>query len=230
MRGPNVARVPRFGPTQFGFANVRGQRMTVFRGPRAFWRGSRRYQFVGLATLGLLTYGAYTYYPYGYAALSAPQCDGLTDDGCRLTWRDVPLEEGGFEPQCVQWCPQGYSPPEEPVVVATPAAVVGPAPVIAAPPAAPQAVIPPIARDTGCEMTGFADPELQGTSFTTAESFPALDQWKNQIGSVKVFAGTWDFYSDENFGGEVMRLAPGDYPTLGENWTYGIASFMCVNR
>jgi hypothetical protein len=79
-------------------------------------------------------------------------------------------------------------------------------------------------------MTGFADPELQGTSFTTAESFPALDQWKNQIGSVKVFAGTWDFYSDENFGGEVMRLAPGDYPTLGENWTYGIASFMCVNR
>lgn len=187
--------------------------MTIWRGPRHIWRGPNRYQLVGLATLGVLAFGAYTYYPYGYVSVAAPLCDGVTDDGCRLTWRDVPLEEGGVEPQCVQWCPQGYEPPAEPAAVAAPVAVATPA----------------VGQGGGCELTGYADPQLQGVSFTTGESFPTLDQWKNQIGSVRVAAGTWDFYSDENFGGEVMRLNPGEYPNLGDDWTYAIGSFMCVS-
>ena len=59
---------------------------------------------------------------------------------------------------------------------------------------------------------------------------PRLNEngWQNQIASVKVAAGTWDFFSDPEFTGETMRLKPGDYPNLGPEWTKKAGSFMCV--
>lgn len=212
--------------------------MTVWRGPRYVWRGFKRHRVAGLATLGVLAVGAYSFYPYGYVALGAPACTGTTDDGCRLTWRDVPLEDGGSEPQCVQWCPQNYAPPPVDAMDAPPpamAAMTAPPPTYAAPPpvdpapapvAEPAALVAPAVNN--CAVTAFADPQMQGNSFSTSESFPALDQWKGQIGSLKVAAGTWDFYSDENFSGEVLRLNPGEYAELGNDWSYAIGSFMCV--
>ena len=52
--------------------------------------------------------------------------------------------------------------------------------------------------------------------------------WKNEISSIQVKAGTWDFFSEDEFAGENMRLAPGPYPELGPQWTKHIGSFMCV--
>ena len=41
-------------------------------------------------------------------------------------------------------------------------------------------------------------------------------------------AGTWDFFTGEEFSGDNMRLPPGPYPDLGPQWTKKIGSFMCV--
>ena len=41
-------------------------------------------------------------------------------------------------------------------------------------------------------------------------------------------SGTWDFFTDEDFGGETVRMGPGPYPDLGPDWTKKIGSFMCV--
>ena len=38
------------------------------------------------------------------------------------------------------------------------------------------------------------------------------DGWQNEIASVQIKSGTWDFYSDEDFAGEMMRLGAGSYP------------------
>ena len=45
-----------------------------------------------------------------------------------------------------------------------------------------------------------------------------MKEWNDQIGSFRSSPGTWEFFSDDNFGGKSIRLAPGDYRQLGENW------------
>jgi len=40
---------------------------------------------------------------------------------------------------------------------------------------------------------------------------------------IQVQAGTWDFFSEENFGGESMRLSAGPYPMLAPEWSKRIA-------
>jgi hypothetical protein len=54
-----------------------------------------------------------------------------------------------------------------------------------------------------------------GLSASTAENQATLSQagWLNEISSVQVQSGTWEFYADENFGGASMGLTPGTYPT-----------------
>ena len=51
---------------------------------------------------------------------------------------------------------------------------------------------------------------------------------KDQIPSIKVDSGTWDFFTEEDFHGDSMRLAPGPYPQLTAEWNKHIGSFMCV--
>jgi hypothetical protein len=183
-------------------------RYSLFRGPRVIYRGGFVRRLVAVGALGAITVGALSYYPVAYAAVPQPVCGGVTDNGCALQWADVPTEEGVPEPQCVQYCPRGV----EPVAVA----------VAAAPPE-------PIAAAQGnCELVGFSDPQFAGDNFQTNDSYPALEQWSRQIASIQVNAGTWDLYSDENYGGDVIRLDPGQYPDLGEQWAYQISSFMCT--
>ena len=57
------------------------------------------------ATLSRHPLGAQRYYPYAY--LSAPQdnCEGETEDGCELRWREVDTIEGDVIGQCVAYCP-----------------------------------------------------------------------------------------------------------------------------
>jgi hypothetical protein len=181
----------------------------IFKGPKKFWFGGVWKTFIPVSALTVVLVGGSYYYPDGYLSLARPYCEGVTDEGCRLNWQRVGFEGGGGEWQCVQFCPRpGAIPPPHAVALVAP------------PPAPPQG---------NCAVTIFAEDNFQGNGVPTSEEQPRLSEsgWQNQIASIQVQSGTWDFYSDENFTGETMRLAPGPYPTLGQEWTKRIGSFMC---
>jgi hypothetical protein len=52
--------------------------------------------------------------------------------------------------------------------------------------------------------------------------------WQNAVSAIRVQAGTRDFFIDDNYGGNTMRLTPGTCPTLTPDWEKKISSFMCV--
>jgi hypothetical protein len=172
-------------------------------------RGQRR-PFVPVGLLGVVLIGGSYWYPDGYVSMEGPACTGFTSDGCQLQWRMVDFEDGGGEPQCVQYCPQAGPPPEQ---VAT----------LPPPP-------PPLSENGACQTTIYSEANFGGNSAPTGDSQPSLSPagWRNEISSIVVGAGTWEFFSDENFSGESMRLSPGTYPTLSAEWTKRIGSFMCV--
>jgi hypothetical protein len=182
----------------------------IVRGQRFVWWGGYRRTFIPLAALGVVLIGGSYWYPDGYVSVAQPLCTGLTPDGCQLNWRMVDFEDGGGVPQCVQYCAQVGPPPAR----------------VAQLPPAP----PPAPANGTCEMTIFADPNFGGLSAPTAENQATLSQagWLNEISSVQVQSGTWEFYADENFGGVSMRLTPGQYPNLAPEWTKRIGSFQCV--
>jgi len=173
-----------------------------------WWGGKWKY-FVPFTALGVVLIGGGYYYPDAYVGFARPYCSGITPDGCRLNWQQVNFEDGGADWQCVQYCPRpGAPPPAQTVALTTP---------------------PPMPQGS-CEVTIFSDPNFAGTGVTTGDEQPQLSQsgWQNQIASIQVKSGTWDFFSDENFGGTTMRLQPGPYQDLGPEWTKKIGSFMCI--
>jgi Beta/Gamma crystallin len=181
----------------------------IVKGPKFMWVGGHKKFFVPVGALGIALISGSYWYPDGYVSIAGPACYGFTPDGCQLQWRMVDFADGGAEPQCVQYCPQA-----------------GPPPAAAAPLPPP----PAFAMAGKCEVTIFSDPNFAGLSAPTSENQPQLSQtgWQNEISSLQVQAGTWDFFSDENFGGESMRMTAGQYPTLAPEWNKRIGSFMCV--
>jgi hypothetical protein len=216
--GPNSSTSVRLGPggfpvrPSFPVITAHNRFFPIVRGPRFVWWGGYRRTFIPLAALGVVLIGGAYWYPDGYVSVAQPLCTGLTPDGCQLTWRNVDFEDGGGVPQCVQYCPQSGPPP-----ATTKLAELPPAP-------------PPAPANGTCEMTIFAEPNFGGLSAPTADNQPTLSQagWLNEISSVQVQTGTWEFYADENFGGASMRLSPGQYPNLTPEWTKHIGSFQCV--
>jgi len=81
-----------------------------------------------------------------------------------------------------------------------------------------------------CEVVVFAEPGLKGESAPTNEDQPRLGEvgWKYEIASLQVKTGTWDFYTDDDYGGTAMRLKPGSYAKLAPEWSKKIASFQCT--
>jgi len=171
--------------------------------------GGRRRLFVPLGVLGAVLIGSSYWYPDGYVSIAGPYCTGFTPDGCELHWRMVDFVDGGGEPQCVQYCPQAGPPPAQ----------VGTLP----PP-------PPLPSQGTCQLTIFSDPNFAGTSAPAGDNQPNLSEsgWQNAISSIQVQSGTWDFFTDDDYGGNTMRLATGTYPTLTPDWDKKINSFMCV--
>jgi hypothetical protein len=96
-------------------------------------------------------------------------------------------------------------------------------------PAVP-AVPCPVCPVQACLVAVFADPNLTGQALETRDNQPRLDLngWQNQISSIQVRSGTWDFYPELEFRGQALRLAPGSYGILEPQWTKRIGSFMCV--
>jgi hypothetical protein len=173
------------------------------------WRRGQRHAFIPVALLGVILIGGSYWYPDGYLSMEGPACTGYTADGCQLQWRMVDFEDGGGEPQCVQYCPRAAPPPEQVATLPPP---------------------PPLAQGGACQTTIYSEPNFGGNSAPTGDSQPILSQtgWRNEIASIVVGAGTWDFFADEDYGGESLRLTPGTYPALTPEWTRHIGSFMCV--
>jgi hypothetical protein len=179
-------------------------------GPKKIWWGNKWKYFVPLTALGVVALGGAYYYPDAYLSVAAPYCSGITPDGCRLNWQRIDFEDGGSDWQCVQFCPRpGLPPPPRTVAFVAP---------------------PPMPQGGACEISIYSEPGYGGANATANDEQPNLGEigWQNQIASVKVAAGTWDFFSDQQFTGETMRLQPGEYPDLGAEWSKRAGSFMCV--
>ena len=88
----------------------------------------------------------------------------------------------------------------------------------------------PVCPVQACLVAVYADPNLTGLSVETDQNQPRLDQsqWQNQISSIMVKSGTWDFYPELEFRGQPLRLSAGSFPVLEPHWTKRIGSFMCV--
>jgi hypothetical protein len=179
-------------------------------GPKKVWYGNKWKVFVPLTALGVVALGGAYYYPDAYLTTSRNYCEGISENGCRLNWQRVAFEDGEGEWQCVQYCRRpGAAPPPRTVAFVAP---------------------PPPAQGAGCEIAIFSEPNFGGTNAGASEEQAHLSDngWQNQIASVKVKSGTWDFFSDQEFTGETMRLPPGDYADLGPEWTKKAGSFMCA--
>ena len=218
------------------FAKTDGRRrIGINRDRRRIFVNNRWRTLIPLIALGTFMYGDDTYYADGYVSMSEPVCTGYAEDGSRLRWMAVPTEDGGSEYQCVSYSTQRnrtvteIEVPEEPMAEAPPVAEpettgVGPA---NEPPAVASSV--PAAPATGCELLIYSETNFKGLSAPSEENQSSLseDGWQNEIASVQIKSGTWDFYSDEDYAGEMMRLSAGSYPTLDPKWTKHIGSFMC---
>jgi len=218
------------------FAKTDGRRrIGINRDRRRIFVNNRWRTLIPLIALGTFMYDDDTYYADGYVSMAEPGCTGYAEDGSRLRWMAVPTEDGGSEYQCVAYSTQRnrtvteIEVPDEPVAEAPPMAPpsttgVGPAsePAVASPE-------PGAAPATGCELLIYSETNFKGLSAPSAENQSSLseDGWQNEIASVQIKSGTWDFYSDEDYAGEMMRLSAGSYPTLDPKWTKHIGSFMC---
>ena len=218
------------------FAKTDGRRrIGINRDRRRIFVNNRWRTLIPLIALGTFMYDDDTYYADGYVSMAEPGCTGYAEDGSRLRWMAVPTEDGGSEYQCVAYSTQrnrtvtAITVPEEPVEEAPPPAPpsttgVGPAnePAVASPE-------PGAAPATGCELLIYSETNFKGLSAPSAENQSSLseDGWQNEIASVQIKSGTWDFYSDEDYAGEMMRLSAGSYPTLDPKWNKHIGSFMC---
>jgi hypothetical protein len=205
-QGPNALRPVR---PKFPVVTVNNRYFPILRGEKFMHMGGRNRFFVPLGALGAVLIGGSYWNPDGYVSIAGPSCTGFTPDGCRLQWRMVDFVDGGGEPQCVQYC-----------LVARP----HPAQIATLPPPSP------LSPQGACELTIFSDRNFAGTSAPTGDNQQNLADsgWQSAISSIRVQAGTWDFFIDDNYGGNTMRLTAGTYRTLTPDWDKKISSFMCV--
>ena len=190
----------------------------MFREPRRIWIGGRFRTLTTLGVLGGIYVGSTFYRPDAYVVMAQPACRGITAEGCSLRWRNVPTDDGDTVAQCVQFCPQQtVGRPVQAVPVESPETT-----------DTPVTAVPQLAQ--GCEITIHSEPAFAGIASPIVEDEPDLSEhgWDRAISSIEIRTGTWDFYSEDNYGGQSMRLGPGTYPTLAQDWDKQINSMMCV--
>ena len=205
-----------FKPAPGNNGVINGRYVNLFRGPRQIWWAGAWVSLAALAVIPAVYIGGIDYEPYGYVSLAEPVCSGVTPEGYRLTWRDVPTDTGASIPQCVAYYPRGRAAPTV-AVGAVPGQAVGAAQPVAA------------AMAQGCLVEIYSQVTFTGMSSDVAADQPRLSDygWDKQISSLDLKSGTWDFYSEPDYGGQVVRLPPGRYENL-EGWDKLISSFMCA--
>jgi hypothetical protein len=208
-QGPGKPVTFKPAATKFPVVNMHNKFWPVLKGQKFIWIGGHRRFFIPVGLLGVALIGGSYWYPDGYVSIAGPLCTGFTPDGCLLEWRLVDFEDGGSAAECVQYCPQVGAPPAKVVTLPPP---------------------PVLAVNGNCQLTIYENPGFSGLSAPTSDNQPLLSEtgWKDEISSIQVQAGTWDFFSEENFGGDSIRMAAGSYPQLVSEWNKRIGSFMCV--
>jgi len=209
-KGPGVGKKFAGPATKFAFIKVANKSWPIHKGPHKLWWHGGWKTFVPFTALSVVLIGGSYYWPDAYVSVARPYCTGVTPDGCQLNWQQVGFEGGGTEWQCVEYCQRpGVAPP---------------------PRAASLVVAPPAPAGGRCELEIFADPKFAGLNAQSDTDQPKLAEsgWKNEIASIQVKAGTWDFFSEDDYAGDNMRLSPGPYPDPGPQWTKRVGSFMCV--
>jgi hypothetical protein len=208
--GPGRIAVGRPSYSHLQLARLSDHRIApIYRYPRRYWYRDRWRTFVPLAALGAVAIGGAYLYADGYVPVGRRYCEGVTPDGCHLNWRLVEFEGGGSDWQCVQYCPR---------------------PGALAPPRAAALTPPPPLPAGKCEITLYSEPNFGSAPVTTSDDQAQLSVsgWRDQIASLQVQAGTWEVFTDEQFGGESTRIEPGEYPTLPPEFDRKIGSFTCV--
>ena len=205
-----------FKPAPGNITVINNRYVNIFRGPRQIWWAGAWVSLAALAIIPAVYVGGLEYDPYGYVALAEPTCSGVTPEGYRLRWQDVPTDTGAVIPECVAYYPRGKAAPAV-AAGAVPGRAVGAAQPVAA------------AMAQGCLVDIYAQVAFTGMSSDVAADQPRLSEygWDKQISSLEVKSGTWDFYSEADYGGQMVRLPPGQYANL-EGWDKQISSFMCT--
>jgi CubicO group peptidase (beta-lactamase class C family) len=81
----------------------------------------------------------------------------------------------------------------------------------------------------GCEITVYWDSDLKGDAWRTTGDRTRLEGgWNDQISSIEVTSGNWEFFEHDSFGGKMLKLGPGRYPRMIDGWNDSISSFRCV--
>jgi hypothetical protein len=193
----------------FPVVTVNNNYFPIVRGEKFMHMDGHNRFFVPLGALGAVLIGGSYWNPDGYVSIAGPSCTGFTSDGCRLHWRMVDFADGGAEPQCVQYCRVAGPPPARIATLLPP---------------------PPLPPQGTCQMTIFSNLNFAGTSAPTGDNQANLSEsgWQDEISSIQVQSGTWDFFTGDDYGGNTMRLSAGTYPTLTPDWDKKINSFMCV--
>jgi hypothetical protein len=85
------------------------------------------------------------------------------------------------------------------------------------------------AQDGQCQVSVYWDADFKGERWDTDQNQPYVgNHWNDQISSIRVVSGTWRFYWDAKYGGEMVELKPGEYRYVGNHWNDQISSFRCV--
>jgi hypothetical protein len=87
-----------------------------------------------------------------------------------------------------------------------------------------------VAAGPGCELVVYPEPNFSDPSWAVNADQPELGDWDKRIESVRVVSGTWDFFTEKNFGGETIRLSKGEHADLGTDWKDQISSLMCTQQ
>ncbi len=78
----------------------------------------------------------------------------------------------------------------------------------------------------------FTDANFSGTtSGSIDQDSPYVgDVWNDEISSIKIYSGTWEFFEDANYQGKSFRLTPGEYSWVTNTWNDMISSFKQVGQ
>ena len=241
QQGPNTKQVNKMtpGPKQKGVAIVdkwggwrAPKTIVVIRDPRRIWIGDGWRTFPVYTAIGLWTFAGATLFADGYVNVASNACYGPTDDGCRLRWQELTFAEGGSDYQCVKYCKTRTA--GGPVRLAedddqtTGAVSVSAAASAAASTGAAASAGSTPAAEGACDLTIYEHPNFKGMAAANQEDRPTLEDsgWKDAISSIEVKSGIWDFFTEDNYRGEAMRLKPGQYATL-HAFSQKIGSLMC---
>ena len=85
------------------------------------------------------------------------------------------------------------------------------------------------AQGAGCDVTIYQHAQFAGAARRFTGDVPWVgDAWNDQVSSIVISAGVWQFFQHARYEGVVMTLRPGAVGYVGDRWNDQISSFRCV--